>query len=224
MTPPASNPRLFPEPVPGGSLIGSVNSRFAATFTLYQSHNPSENGQIPDVPSYETFNSDYQPDPSQSDSRDDKDVKNMIQNLSREKIEALVTQAWIRNIPNQSEDKLRELVAGAVKKGILTPDDIQISCVDSFTCLPTQVFLSENILTADSIANSLVSSAEDKNHIPYRSQFSTHSSCSLSPAVVEYRPRNAFSIHPETSRRFPYEVHSFKIHRKTPLSFLDEVL
>lgn len=63
----------------------------------------------------------------------------VIQNLSRAKVEALVTQAWIRNIPAQSEDKLRDLVIGAVNKGILNRDDIQSTFTNTFSGLPTEV-------------------------------------------------------------------------------------
>jgi hypothetical protein len=138
MTPP---PRLYPETVPGGSLIGSVNSRFAAAFTLYQSKHPLFQGTAESHAP--TCNSDFQPNhplPQQRDeSSIDADLVNIIQNLSRSKIEALVTQAWIRNIPNQTEEKLRDLVTGAVKKGILSHDDIHYTCTNSFTCLPTEV-------------------------------------------------------------------------------------
>lgn len=136
--PPSSLPRLFPETVPGGSLIGSVNSRFAATFTLYQSrHHQSEAIHSP-APTDTSLNSDY---PSQTDSCTDAGITNTVQSLSRSKIEALVTQAWIRNISNQSEEKLRDLVSSAVKKGILNHDDIHSTCTNSFTSLPTQVIL-----------------------------------------------------------------------------------
>ena len=151
MTRPPPQPRLYPETVPGGSLIGSVNSRFAAAFTLYQ-QNPQFNSTIHShAPTYTSFNSDFQPhrlpvleQPSLPSSVPvDADLLKLIQNLSRSKIEALVTRAWIRNIPNQPEVKLRDLVTGALKKGILSRDDIYYTCANSFACLPTEVPLLE---------------------------------------------------------------------------------
>jgi hypothetical protein len=138
MTTPTSRPRLFPETVPGGSLIGSVNSRFAASFTLYQSKH-SFNGTNTVRSRAPTYSSDYDAQPCQSQPSVDADLVNIIHHLSRSKIETLVTQAWIRNIPNQSEEKLRDLVTGALKRGILSHDDIHSSCTNSFTSLPTHV-------------------------------------------------------------------------------------
>lgn len=141
MTPPASQPGLFPETVPGGSLIGSVNSRFAAAFTLYQSKQHFHDGTVHShPPTYPSFNSDHQPHPPLlPEPPIDADLVNIIQNLSRSKIEALVTQAWIRNISNQTDEKLRDLVNGAVKKGILSHNDIHCTSANSFTCLPLEV-------------------------------------------------------------------------------------
>jgi hypothetical protein len=132
--PPSPYARLYPEPVPGGSLIGSVNSRFTvASSALYQSKYPiTAHSQ---APTYTSFNSDY----TQSGASVKGDLTNIIQALSRPKIESLVTQAWIRNISNQSEEKLRDLVVGAVKKGILSRNDVHNTCTNSFTCLPTEV-------------------------------------------------------------------------------------
>src|SRR5271170_2107942 len=110
MTPPLSQPHLFPETVPGGSLIGSVNSRFAAAFTMYQNKYPSKNDTVRShAPTYTSFNSDIHSQSPQCEASVEADLVAIIQNLSRSKIEALVTQAWIRNIPNQSDDKLRDL-------------------------------------------------------------------------------------------------------------------
>ena len=135
----ASNPRLFPEPVPGGSVIGSIDSAIFATFSLNGGNgsvtqNTSSIRSKP--PTYTSFNSDAS---RHLDSFYVEDISKTIQNLSRAKIEGLVTQAWIRNIPNQSEEKLRDLVASAVKRGILTNDDVQSSFANSFTGLPTDV-------------------------------------------------------------------------------------
>lgn len=140
---PASDPRLFPETVPGGSLIGSVNSRFIAAFTLSQNKGVPKNDATvrSAAPTYTSFNSDTG---SQFQFLLENDLMNTIQNLSRAKIESLVTQAWIRNVPNQPDEKLRDLIAGAVKKGILTRDDIHSSFANSFTCLPTEVVFSRN--------------------------------------------------------------------------------
>ena len=158
--PPSSHPSLFPETVPGGSLIGSVNSRFAATFNLYQSRHHQSGTICSTPPTYTSFNSDY---PSQLDACTDADLINIIQNLSRSKIETLVTQAWIRNIPNQSEEKLRDLVSSAVKKGILNHDDIYSSCTNSFTSLPTEVFRKEKAADSDSTSNCLIFTASQSN-------------------------------------------------------------
>ena len=131
MSPPLSHPNLLPETVPGGSLIGSVNSRFAATFTLSQSKN---NSSTADSQVHTSFTSS----PSLS-APEDANFANLIQSLSRPQIECLVTRAWIRNIPNQSDDKLRDLVSAAVKRGILDRDNVTRAYTDSFTCLPTKV-------------------------------------------------------------------------------------
>src|SRR4030095_184774 len=116
------------------SLIGSVNSRFAATFTLGQFKiNPNINDSHP--PTYTSLNSP----PS---TQEDANIVNVIQSLSRSKIEGLVTHAWIRNIPNQSDEQLRDLVSSAVKRGILNRDHVTSACTDSFTSLPTKVISS----------------------------------------------------------------------------------
>jgi hypothetical protein len=137
-----SRPQLSPESVPGGSLIGSVNSHFAAAaITIYQAiprvETQSSTRSAP--PTYKSFISDEPPLAPSTESPVDATLVGVIQNLPRAKIEALVTQAWVRNIPNQSDDKLRELVKGAMKKGILNHDDIGSASEGSFTCLPTDV-------------------------------------------------------------------------------------
>jgi hypothetical protein len=138
-----SRPQLSPEPVPGGSLIGSVNSHFAAAaITIYEPiprvETQSSTRSAP--PAYKSFVSEEPPLAPSIESPIDATLVGVIQNLPRAKIESLVTQAWVRNIPNQSDDKLRDLVTGAVKKGILNPDDIGSASEGSFTCLPTDVF------------------------------------------------------------------------------------
>jgi len=143
MANPASDPRLFPEAVPGGSLIGSVNSRIFATFTYKSAHKANTSVRSA-APTYTSFNSDASP---HLESLFDEDITKTIQNLSRSKIEGLVTQAWIRNIPKQSDEKLRDLIASAVKKGILTQDDVHSTVANSFICLPTEVTSPESVLT-----------------------------------------------------------------------------
>src|SRR5271170_5966996 len=149
MSPPPSNPpTLFTEPVPGGSLIGSVGSQFAAVFTLYQSHHqlhpqlhPAQQPHTqtgPDhshAPTYTSFNSDLQSPQTQIDAEMDR----IIKSLARTKIEGLVTLAWIRRIPQQDEGKLRGLVSSAVRDGLLTCDDIYSTQMNSFARLPTAV-------------------------------------------------------------------------------------
>jgi hypothetical protein len=190
MSPPSSHPSLFPETVPGGSLIGSVNSRFAATFTLYQSRHQQSGIIRSPAPTYTSLNSDY---PSQTNSCIDEDLTSIIQNLSRSKIEALVTQAWIRNIPNQSEEKLRDLVSSALRKGILNHDDIYSTCTNSFTSLPTLVFLLIKAANSDSTPNSVIFTASQSNFIFNTSQQAIHSSCSSSSTLDRNRPSNALS-------------------------------
>jgi hypothetical protein len=149
MSPPPSNPpTLFPEPVPGGSIIGSVGSHFAAAFTLYQSQHqhlpqhpqPSQPVQTaPDhshAPTYTSFNSDFQPPQTQIEA----EMDGIIKSLSRTKIEGLVTLAWIRRIPQQEEGKLRGLVSSAVRHGLLSCDDIYATQMNSFARLPTAVW------------------------------------------------------------------------------------
>ena len=138
MTLASSHPCLFPEPVPGGSLIGSVNSRFAATFALYQSDHPQGTETVVSrVPTCNSKERDHEP--AHPRPRQDPEIVDVIYSLSRPKIEALVTQAWIRNIPNQSEEKLRDLVGGAVEKGLLNQNDIYSTFNNSFDSLPTEV-------------------------------------------------------------------------------------
>jgi len=142
MTPPPSHPpHLFPEPVPGGSLIGSVGSRFAAAFTLYQAQTPSPNLAVQTdtdtshAPTYTSFNSDF--DPPQT--RMEVEMNGIIKSMSRTKIEGLVTLAWIRRIPRQEEGKLRGLVSSAVRNGLLSCDDIYSTQMNSLASLPTEV-------------------------------------------------------------------------------------
>jgi hypothetical protein len=139
MANPASRPRLFPETVPGGSLLGSVNSAIFTKFTSPKAGSgvPNSTSTYSAAPTYTSFNSDASPLLTSLE----KDTAKTIQNLSRAKIEDLVTQAWIRNIPNHSDENLRDLVTSAVKRGILTHDDVQSSFANSFTGLPTEVCL-----------------------------------------------------------------------------------
>ena len=142
-----SRPQLSPEPVPGGSLIGSVNSQFAAAaVTIYQNiprvDTQSSTRSAP--PAYKSFVSEEPPLAPSTESPVDATLVGVIQNLPRAKIESLVTQAWVRNIPNQSDDNLRDLVTGAVKKGILNQDDIGSASEGSFICLPTDVYLNRS--------------------------------------------------------------------------------
>jgi hypothetical protein len=130
-----SKSQLKPEPVPGGSLIGSVNSHFAAAaITIYQ-----KAPRVEAHSSCESSDSNEPADNSATEASVNTTLVDVIQNLPRAKIESLVTQAWIRNIPNQSDDKLRNLVTGAVKRGILNHDDIESATEGSITCLPTGV-------------------------------------------------------------------------------------
>ena len=125
--------RLCPEPVPGGALIGSVNSRFtAAAFA-------------PDVSVY------YPPatresDPPQHNPRNKLETQThhtdalaVIQILHRAEMEALVTRAWLHTVHNQSEDNLRHLLRGALKHNILSEDDIARTCGNPFSRLPIKV-------------------------------------------------------------------------------------
>ena len=136
---PSACQRLYPDPVPGGSLIGSVDSRFSATaYTLYQKTYPRRKHSS--IPVEASLDSTLPSDPDISRIQCSVDpLTGVILNLSRSKVEALVTQAWIRNIPAQSEDKLRDPVIGAVNKGILNRDDIQSTFTNTFSGLPTEV-------------------------------------------------------------------------------------
>lgn len=136
--------QLRPEPVPGGSLIGSVKSQFAAAAITICQKVPRIETQSSNVSSLPTYNSfdpiaNEPPEDSATEPSVDATLVDVIQNLPRGKIESLVTLAWIRNIPNQSDDKLRTLVAGAVKRGILNYDDIESATEGSIICLPTGV-------------------------------------------------------------------------------------
>jgi hypothetical protein len=139
MPPPSS--RLYPETVPGGSLIGSVNSHFAAAAispdasvyynpTLLNSDLHSESPQKPkgEVVATPTIESP------------DVYVSSIIQGLPRAEMEALVTRAWLYTVHNQSEDNLRNLLFGAVKHKILSEDDIHGTCTNAISRLPTKVF------------------------------------------------------------------------------------
>lgn len=135
--------RLYPDPVPGGSLISSVDSRFqAAAYTLYQTSGPGKtHASIYSHPTtHASLTSSLPSETSRVECPVDP-LTGVIQHLSRSKVEALVTQAWIRNIPNQPEDKLRDLVIGAVSKGILNRDDIQSTFTNTFSGLPTNVHI-----------------------------------------------------------------------------------
>ena len=135
-----SSPHLFPETVPGGSLIGSMTSNFAATFTLLQSgaHRTDPHSKTPTSTSLESdFQQQIMPT---SDTPTDSELASAINNLSRSKMETLVTQIWFRNLPNQKEGKLRDLIAGAVEKGLLKEIEIYNACDNCFTSLPTDVY------------------------------------------------------------------------------------
>jgi hypothetical protein len=45
----------------------------------------------------------------------------------------------MKQIPDESEEELRQIVVGAVNDGILKPHDIQTTCTNSFMALPTDV-------------------------------------------------------------------------------------
>jgi hypothetical protein len=133
--------RLYSDPVPGGSLIGSVDSKFAAqAYTLYSAKQPKNKATRINHLTHDSLSSSLPSDTSQLEPSLDP-LNGIIDCLSRSKIEALVTAAWIRNIPNQSEAKLRDLVIGAVNKGILNQEDIQSTFTNTFSGLPTHVNL-----------------------------------------------------------------------------------
>jgi hypothetical protein len=134
----SSSQCLYPDPVPGGSLIGSVDSKFAAqAYTLYSTKPPKHKPRITQ-PGNSSLSSSLPSDASALEPCPNP-LNGVIEGLSRSKIEALVTAAWIRNIPNQSEAKLRDLVIGAVNKGILNQEDIQSTFTNTFSGLPTSV-------------------------------------------------------------------------------------
>ena len=137
--PPSPQPALYPETVPGGSLIGSVTSQFAASFAICQKSTRTSNDVNSTVDSRETTAIGTSPSAKEPTEHDISDIQSVIQNMSRPKIEKLVTQAWIRNIPNQSEDKLRHLVSGALRKGLLNEDEIYDTFPASLISLPTHV-------------------------------------------------------------------------------------
>jgi hypothetical protein len=130
---------LYPEATPGGSLIGSVNSRFAAAVispnvSIYYSPpkptslNPSEeNHSKPrvDIGTQTPYSEAFA----------------IIENLPRADMEALVTRAWMHTIHDQSEDNLRSLLLGAVNHKLLSEDDLRNTCSNSFSRLPTKVSL-----------------------------------------------------------------------------------
>jgi hypothetical protein len=132
-----SSLHLYPATVPGGSIIGTVNSRFATAAVS------------PNVSVYYTepsSNSDSHLEPTQAKTKGDAatqsthaDALAAINSLPRAKMEALVTRAWLQTVQNQSEDNLRNLLFGAVKHQILSEDDISNTFTDSFTCLPLKV-------------------------------------------------------------------------------------
>jgi hypothetical protein len=132
MTSPTKAPQLFPEAVPGGSLIGSVNSRFAITAYGICGPDPATGGDK----GADGYPQSTVCSPDQSFGYD---FAAIVENLSRTEIEALVTRAWIRSIPNQSNEKLRDLVTGSLRRGILTEDDIHTFSPCPFTRLPIEV-------------------------------------------------------------------------------------
>ena len=188
--------RLYPEPVPGGSLIGSVDSRFgAAAYTLSQTtdHIRLHSSIHSQLPKHASVSSTLPSETSQLECSVNP-LTGVIQHLSRSKVEALVTQAWIRNIPNQPEDKLRDLVIGAVNKGILNQDDIQSTFTNTFSGLPTNVHpLYCNILKLDPTSYFIVFANSTTNCVLDFDQLRVYSSGTSSHTLETSRLANAIS-------------------------------